>query len=58
MDAYNKAIELKSVDADYAAFQKGISYGFVSKPDKKIEDLEKVHCKNVSNFTICRRCVV
>ena len=41
MDAYNKAIDLKSVDADYAAFQKGISYGFVSKPDKKIEDLEK-----------------
>ncbi|MEL1248129.1 tetratricopeptide repeat protein [Flavobacterium helocola] len=41
MDAYNKAIDMKSVDADYAAFQKGISYGFVSKPDRKIEDLEK-----------------
>ncbi len=41
MDAYNKAIELKSVDADYAAFQKGISYGFVGKNDKKIDDLEK-----------------
>ncbi len=41
MDAYNKAIELKSVDADYAAFQKAISYGFVSKNDKKIEDLNK-----------------
>lgn len=41
MDAYNKAIELKSVDADYAAFQKAISYGFVSKNDKKIDDFNK-----------------
>ena len=41
MDAYNKVIELKSVDADYAAFQKGISYGFVAKNDRKIEDLSK-----------------
>ena len=41
MEAYNKAIELKSVDADYAAFQKAISYGFVSKNDKKIEDFNK-----------------
>lgn len=41
MDAYNKAIELKCIDADYAAFQKGISYGFVNKNDKKIEDLIK-----------------
>ena len=42
MDAYNKAIDLKSIDADYAAFQKAISYGFVSKNDKKIEDLTKL----------------
>lgn len=41
MDAYNKAIEMKSVNADYAAFQKAISYGFVSKNDKKIDDLEQ-----------------
>ncbi|NHM02195.1 tetratricopeptide repeat protein [Flavobacterium difficile] len=41
MDAYNKAIELKCVDADYAAFQKGMSYGFVNKNDKKIDDLNK-----------------
>lgn len=41
MDAYNKVIELKSVDADYAAFQKGISYGFVAKNERKIEDLSK-----------------
>jgi tetratricopeptide (TPR) repeat protein len=41
MEAYNKAIEMKGVDADYAAFQKGISYGFVGRNDKKIEDLNK-----------------
>lgn len=41
MEAYNKAIDLKSVDADYAAFQKAISYGFVSRNDKKIEDFNK-----------------
>jgi TolA-binding protein len=41
MDAYNKAIELKCVDSDYAAFQKGMSYGFVNKNEKKIEDLNK-----------------
>lgn len=41
MDAYNKAIELKSVDADYASYQKAISYGFVSKNDRKIEDFNK-----------------
>jgi TolA-binding protein len=39
MEAYNKAIEMNGVDADYAAFQKAISYGFVSRNDKKIEDL-------------------
>ena len=42
MDAYNKAIDFKSIDADYAAFQKAISYGFVTKNDKKIDDLNKL----------------
>lgn len=49
MDAYNKAIELRSVDADYAHFQKAISYGFVGKNDLKIENLNsfmKVHPKS------------
>ena len=39
MESYNKAIDKNSPDADYAAFQKGISYGFVQKNDRKIEDL-------------------
>lgn len=41
MEAYNKAIEMKGIDADYAFFQKGISYGFVDRNEKKIEDLTK-----------------
>ena len=41
MDAYNKAIDMKGVDADYAAFQKAISYGFVAKNERKIEDFVK-----------------
>jgi tetratricopeptide (TPR) repeat protein len=39
LEAYNKVIELKSVDADYAYFQKAICYGFVSKNDRKIDEL-------------------
>ncbi len=39
MEAYNKAIDMKGIDADYAAFQKAISYAFVDRNDKKIEDL-------------------
>lgn len=38
MDAYNKAIDMKGIDADYAAFQKALSYGFVGKNDRKIDD--------------------
>jgi tetratricopeptide (TPR) repeat protein len=41
MEAYNKAIDLKGADADYALFQKAISYGFVQRNEKKIEDLQK-----------------
>ncbi|ATA77598.1 tetratricopeptide repeat protein [Capnocytophaga canimorsus] len=40
MEAYNKAIGSKAVDEDYAAFQKAISYGFVNRVSRKIEDLE------------------
>ncbi|PZX43264.1 tetratricopeptide repeat protein [Nonlabens dokdonensis] len=40
MEAYNKAIELNGFNSDYAAFQKAISYGFVQRNDRKIEDLE------------------
>lgn len=38
-EAYGKAIEAKGVDADYAQFQKALSYGFMSKNDQKIAEL-------------------
>ena len=40
MEAYNLAIQQNGADADYAHYQKAISYGFVNKQDKKIDDLE------------------
>ncbi|GAA4274315.1 tetratricopeptide repeat protein [Aquimarina gracilis] len=40
MEAYNKAIKTNSADADYAHYQKAISYGFVNKNGQKIQDLE------------------
>lgn len=39
LEAYNKVIEFKSIDADYAYFQKALCYGFIAKNDKKIEEL-------------------
>ncbi len=41
IEAYNKVIETNGLDADYAAFQKAISYGFISKNDKKVEDFNQ-----------------
>ena len=39
LESYNKGIEMKSIDADYAFFQKAICYGFISKNNQKIEEL-------------------
>ena len=41
LEAYNKVIESKSVDADYAAYQKAICYGFLSKNDQKIDNFNQ-----------------
>ena len=41
MENYNLAISQKHKRADYAHFQKAISYGFVNKYGQKIEDLER-----------------
>lgn len=45
MDNYNKAIEGDSPNKDYAAFQKAISYGFVDRADKKLENLKNFGAK-------------
>jgi TolA-binding protein len=39
MEAYAKVIEQKSVDSDYALYQRSLSFGFIGKNDKKIESL-------------------
>ncbi|WP_310379239.1 tetratricopeptide repeat protein [Flavobacterium sp.] len=39
IEAYKKVVDNKSIDADYAYFQKAICYGFVSKNDTKIVEL-------------------
>ena len=41
MEAYNKALEMRGIDSDYAAYQKAISYGFVGRNATKIEDFNK-----------------
>lgn len=49
METYNKVIESQSPDRDYAAFQKAISYGFVDRVSRKIEDLEAFTSKYKSS---------
>ena len=44
MEAYNKALAMQGFNNDYAFFQKAISYGFVDRNNRKIDDL--------SNFLI------
>lgn len=40
MEVYNEAKKMNGIDADYAHFQKAISYGFVGKSKEKIDDLK------------------
>ena len=39
MEAYNKVIDAKGPETEYASFQKALSYGFVDRLDRKIDDL-------------------
>lgn len=41
IEAYNKVIETKGLDADYSAYQKSISYGFIGQNEKKIEEFNQ-----------------
>jgi len=50
-EAYGKAIAAKGVDADYAQFQKALSYGFMSNNAKKIDELNNfVKMYNKSSY--------
>jgi TolA-binding protein len=40
MESYNMVKSKNAIDADYAHFQKAISYGFVGKSTEKIQDLK------------------
>ena len=40
IQAYDEAIKINKIDADYAFFQKSISYGYEGKASKKISELE------------------
>ncbi|MFS4457462.1 tetratricopeptide repeat protein [Maribacter sp. 2304DJ31-5] len=40
IETYNKALALTGPEKDYAAYQKAMSYGFVDRNAKKIENLE------------------
>ncbi len=42
IEYYDKASALRSDDADYALFQKGFTLGLVQRPNKKIEELDKL----------------
>lgn len=50
MENYNKAIDAKSPNADYAAFQKAISYGFVDRNAKKMEALSQFGSQYPKSF--------
>src|SRR5690606_398472 len=41
IEAYEKAAALGGAGSDYAAFQKAISYGFISRNDSKIQALNQ-----------------
>lgn len=41
IESYNEAIKTGGPSADYASFQKGMSYGFIQRVDSKIEELNK-----------------
>ena len=50
MEAYAKVIEQKSVDADYAFYQRAISYGFMGKNEKSLITINDVEY-NIEDFT-------
>ncbi|GGE30357.1 tetratricopeptide repeat protein [Psychroflexus planctonicus] len=41
MEAYNKALGMPNFNNDYAFFQKSLSYGFVDRNQRKIEELQR-----------------
>ncbi|MGD9977730.1 MAG: tetratricopeptide repeat protein [Bacteroidales bacterium] len=42
IDYYDQSISVNTIDADYAAFQRGFCLGLVERPQKKIESLQNL----------------
>jgi len=42
IDYYDKAIQVAKLDKDYALFQRGFSLGLLTRPEKKIESLQRL----------------
>lgn len=51
LDYYEKAINTNTIDVDYAILQRGIAFGLVERPEKKVETLlTLVHGHKESDF--------
>lgn len=42
IDYYDKAVEIGTMDADYAMFQRGFSLGLVDRPEKKVQAMQSL----------------
>lgn len=42
IDYYDKSVAINTIDADYAMFQRGFTFGLVERPEKKIETLSQL----------------
>lgn len=42
IDYYDKAVEIGTLDADYAMFQRGFSLGLVDRPEKKVQAMQSL----------------
>ncbi|MDX9696513.1 MAG: tetratricopeptide repeat protein [Bacteroidales bacterium] len=42
IDYYDKAIQAGKMDKDYTLFQRGFSFGLLTRPEKKIESLQRL----------------
>ncbi len=42
IEYYGKSLDLNIAHQDYALFQRGLSYGYIQQPEKKVVELEKL----------------
>lgn len=49
IEAYDKAVQLGGVGADYALFQEGFAYGLVERPQRKVSTLRKFETEHINS---------